>query len=215
MKQKIKMLLDIVMTILLFVSMSFQFMEQVNHEIFGTILFVTFIFHHLLNWRWYANLGKGKYTGPRILMTVIDFIILIDMFALMFSGMRMSGYVFKWLHLNYSMEIARTLHMTASHGGFLFLGMHVGLHYGMIKNKLNFKDRKIYSILIGLISVYGIYALIKRRFFAYIFGLIHFVLFDFGESVVVFELDLLAIFILMIAIGYNVQKLVISMERGK
>lgn len=217
-KAMIKMLIDIGMTVLLFFSMSFQFMEQMNHEIFGTVLFATFILHHILNWRWYINLGKGKYTGTRILTTVIDFIILIDMFALMFSGMRMSGYVFKWLNLNYSMELARTLHMTASYGGFLLLGIHIGLHYGMImgmvRKMLKIKSNNIYRTWIlrgigGVLCVYGAYALMKRQFFDYIFGKMHFVLFDYSEPVIFFELDLAAIMILMVAVGYYLQKLVV------
>lgn len=125
------MLIDIGMTVLLFFAMSFQFMEQMNHEIFGTVLFVIFILHHFMNWRWYVNLGKGKYMGTRILTTVIDFIIIIDMFALM-----------------------------------------------------------------------------KRRFLDYIFGKIHFVLFDYSEPVIFFELDLAAIMILMVVVGYYLQKLI-------
>ncbi len=114
-KSIIRMLIDIAMTVLLFFCMSFQFMEQMNHEIFGTILLAVFILHHTLNWRWYKNLGKGKYTPTRILTTIVDLVILVDMICLMFSGMRMSGYVFKWMNLNYSMDLARTIHMTASH----------------------------------------------------------------------------------------------------
>ncbi len=223
-KTMLKMLIDIGMTVLLFFSMSFQFMEQMNHEIFGTMLFSVFILHHIMNWRWYANLGKGKYTGSRILTTAIDFVILIDMFALMFSGMRMSGYVFKWMNLNYSMELARTLHMTASYGGFLLLGIHIGLHYGMImgmvRKMFGIKTKNVYRTWIlrgigGAISIYGVYALQKRQFFDYIFGRMHFVMFDYSESTIFFELDLAAIMILMAAVGYYVQKLVIHIGRRK
>ena len=93
-KAMIKMLIDIGMTVLLFFSMSFQFMEQMNHEIFGTVLFATFILHHILNWRWYINLGKGKYTGTRILTTVIDllwssiFVTLLTVKIMFFTSVR-------------------------------------------------------------------------------------------------------------------------------
>ncbi len=219
----IKMLIDIGMTILLFFSMSFQFMEQINHEIFGTVLFATFILHHIMNWKWYVNLGKGKYTGTRVLTTIIDFIIVIDMLALMLSGMRMSGYVFKWLNLNYSMELARTLHMTASYGGFLLLGLHIGLHFGMIKGMfrkmLKIKNQNVYRTWIlrgiaGAIGIYGAYALVKRQFFGYIFGKLHFVMFDYSEPVIFFELDLAAIMILMIVIGYYLQRFVIYLGKS-
>lgn len=243
------MIVDLAMTVLLFFCMSFQFMEQQSHEIFGTVLFAAFILHHILNYRWYLNLGKGKYTGTRIFTTVIDFAILIDMIALMLSGMRMSGYVFKWMNLNYSMELARTVHMTASHAGFLLLGIHIGLHYGMISGMIrkmsggrtsnnrrmsesktsNIREnagsktsnaqtaRKVWlpRAIPAAIGVYGAYALIKRQFFEYIFGRIHFVMFDYGESVIAFELDLAAIMILMAIIGYFLQKLIAKISMRK
>ena len=85
---------------------------------------------------------------------------------------------------------------------------------GMVRKMLKIKSNNIYRTWIlrgigGVLCVYGAYALMKRQFFDYIFGKMHFVLFDYSEPVIFFELDLVAIMILMVAVGYYLQKLVV------
>ncbi len=218
-KTTVKIILDIGMVVLMFICMSFQFFEQESHEIYGTILFAAFILHNVLNYRWYAGLRKGSYTGTRILMTIINFVMLADMLLLMISGMRMSGYVFKFIDFGISIDLARSIHMKASYGGFLILGLHVGVHvkmiFGLMKNSLNMRDSSAFRtiacrVIVACVSVYGAAITVQRNFWNYIFGKMHFVMFDFGESILRFELDMIAVFILTAAIGYYLQKFLIS-----
>jgi hypothetical protein len=237
-KNRLRMLLDAGMTVLLFICMSFQFVEQKNHEIFGTVLFVTFLLHHLLNARWYCRLGRGRYHPSRILITAVDFLLLANMIALMISGMRMSGYLFLWLPLEYSMGLAIRLHMSASFGGFLLIGLHVGLHVSMIRGMVcGTRKGKCQSVkqgddagalrvraeqerrtgrdraagirkgILTVVCLYGVTALVRRHFFEYIFGRYHFLMISGNESVFFYELDLAAIMILMVVLGYGLQTL--------
>lgn len=221
-KTKAKLMIDIAMSITLFILLSYQFMEQKNHEIAGAVMLALFVLHHVMNYKWYTALVKGKYTPQRVLITVIDFAILIDMLLTMISGIRMSSYVFDFINLDFSMELARSLHMISSYLGFLLIGLHIGLHYGMIMGMIrkafhiteeNILRTWILRVLAILISIYGIYALLKREFLSYITLKMHFVLFDFNEPVIYYILDLLAIMILMIFIGYYVQRLMIRLQR--
>ena len=66
-----------------------------------------------------------------------------------------------------------------------------------------------------MISAYGVYALFKRNFISYITLQIHFVLFDYEESIIYYELDLIAIVIFMIFLGFNLQKLIINMNKRR
>ena len=95
-------------------------------------MLILFILHHTLNGNWYRALGKGKYSSGRVLLTIVDAVLLIDMFLLMFSGISMSRYVFRFLDIPVSKAWARGMHMTASYAGFLLMGFHIGLHYGMV-----------------------------------------------------------------------------------
>lgn len=221
--RKLRIIIDIGMSILLFVAMSYQFTEQRNHEIAGAGMFFVFILHHMINYKWYLSLAKGKYSPSRILLVVVDFVILADMLVLMLSGIRMSRYVFDFIHLHFSMQWARSAHMVASYGGFLLMGLHIGLHYGMILGMI----RKAFHIaenheirawiarsVAGLISIYGIYALLKRDFLSYITLKMHFVFFDYTEPVLYYVLDLIAIMALMIFVGYYLQKALIYLQKN-
>ena len=186
-------------------------------------MFFVFILHHMINYKWYLSLAKGKYSPSRILLVVVDVVILADILVLMLSGIRMSRYVFDFIHLHFSMQWARRAHMIASYGGFLLMGLHIGLHYGMILGMI----RKAFHItgnheirawiarsLAGLISIYGIYALLKRDFLSYITLKMHFVFFDYTEPVLYYVLDLLAVMALMIFIGYYLQKALIYLQKN-
>ena len=131
-RQVIKIGIDISMTVLLFILMAFHYVGLQWHEVTAAVMLVLFILHHILNGNWYRALGKGKYSSGRILFTIVDVVLLIDMFLLMFSGISMSRYVFRFLDIPVSKAWARGMHMTASYAGFLLMGFHIGLHYGMI-----------------------------------------------------------------------------------
>ena len=54
------------------------------------------------------------------------------MTGLMVSGIIMSREVFGFLPISGGTGFARTLHMLASYWGFLFMSLHLGLHWGMM-----------------------------------------------------------------------------------
>ncbi len=214
-KQKIKIVIDIGMMLLLFVLMAFHYVGAQAHEIAGSVMLVLFILHHILNGSWYRTLGKGTYRTGRIFLTVVDVVLLVDMFLLMFSGIAMSRYVFRIFELPISKAWARETHMTASYAGFLLMGFHTGLHYGMILGMI----RKAFSVtkrnavrtwilrgIVFLIAIYGVYALYTRKFMDYISQKVMFAFFNYDEPVILFVLDYAAIMGLMIGIAYYVQR---------
>ena len=130
-KAAVKLVVDILMTIALLGVMGYQFWGEEAHEWVGAGLFVLFIIHHILNGNWHRNLLRGKYTPVRILQTGIDLLVFLAMLGLMVSGVMMSNYVFDFLPIHGGMSFARLLHMTASHWGYIFMALHLGLHWGM------------------------------------------------------------------------------------
>lgn len=221
-KQIIKVVVDICMTILLFVLMAFHYVGLQWHEIIGAAMLVLFILHHILNGNWYKSLTKGKYRFGRILLTAVDVALLVNMFLLMFSGIAMSRYVFRFLDIPVSKAWARGMHMTASYAGFLLMGFHIGLHYGMIIGMVkkafssinieNHDTKKgmaytwILRSMAVWIAAYGVYALYTRKFLDYILQKVMFAFFDYDEPVIYFVLDYAAIMGLMIFISYYLQR---------
>ena len=96
-KMKIKMGIDFLMTVLLFLLMSYQITGQELHEWFGAEMLVLFLLHNILNIRWYGSLFKGKYTLLRVMQMIINISVLISMLCLGFSGVVMSRHVFAGL----------------------------------------------------------------------------------------------------------------------
>ena len=131
-KMKIKMGIDFLMTVLLFLLMSYQITGQELHEWFGAEMLVLFLLHNILNIRWYGSLFKGKYTLLRIMQMIINISVLISMLCLGFSGVVMSRHVFAGLSIHGPMATARTMHLAASYWGFVLISIHLGFHWRMI-----------------------------------------------------------------------------------
>lgn len=127
-----KMAVDLAMTVLLFCLMAYLLVGETAHEWLGVAMFGLFLLHHGLNGHWHHNLAKGRYTPLRVFQTVVDVLILLAMAGLMVSGVILSRVVFSFLPISGGMGFARTLHMLASYWGFLFISLHLGLHWGVV-----------------------------------------------------------------------------------
>ena len=157
--KKFRISLDITMTILSIILMggNYLFPADLIHEILGVALFVLWAVHITLNRRWYASLAqasklitstnandrrsygaifKGKYNPYRVMQTVINSCILICTIFLMISGIILSNHIFTFLNIQGGLGFARIAHLLASHWYYLFMSLHIGLHVGMIKNKM-------------------------------------------------------------------------------
>lgn len=213
MKQKFKIVTDILMTIALLLLMSYMMVGRDVHEWIGVAMFVLFVIHHILNVKWSKNLTYGKYTVYRIVQTILVVCIFVSMIGSMYSGIVLSKEVFTWLSLGASRSFARNLHMLAAYWGFIFMGLHLGLHWNMILVMVGkrfgkkSKAREIVFRMIGaLIAGYGIYAFMNRKIFSYMFLQQKFVFFDLNESLVLFMLDYLAMLGLWVFLGHYLAK---------
>ena len=65
MKQKLKIIIDVLMVGLVLGCSGYQFFSQAFHEWLGAIALLTFIIHNDLNKSWYQRLWKGRYTPIR------------------------------------------------------------------------------------------------------------------------------------------------------
>lgn len=72
----LKILVDLAMTVLLFLLMAYLLVGETAHEWMGLAVFILFLFHHVLNRKWYGGLLKGKYTPLRVLQTLLNVLLL-------------------------------------------------------------------------------------------------------------------------------------------
>lgn len=226
MKPKIfvKLFVDAVMTILLLCQMAYMLIGETAHEWMGTAMFALFLLHNVLNWKWYRNLVKGRYTAVRVFQTAVNFLMLFSMLGLMVSGVIMSRVVFAFLPLDGGMNFARTLHMLAAYWGFIFMSIHLGLHWGMIMGILQKRcgrqqpssARKwILRILAVTLCGFGIYALCKNKLLDYMFVRSRFVFFDMEQPLPLFFSEYIAMMGLWACLSYYLTKLLPKICRKK
>lgn len=218
-KQIIKMVTDILMTIILLLLMSYLMIGSELHEWQGAGMFVLLVLHHVLNIWWVKNLFRGKYTPFRILQTAVLGLVFVCVISSVYSGIVLSRYVFADFPVAGSKSMARIIHMLSAYWGFLFMGIHLGLHWNMVVGmvgrhwKTDSKAGRILPKIIAvLIAGYGIYAFIRRKIFSYLFLQTRFAFFDTGESLVLFLIDYLAIFAFFVCIGHYSAKLARSQK---
>lgn len=215
MKPKIKMGIDFLMTALLLLLMSYQITGQELHEWFGAGMFVLFILHNILNIKWYQNLFKGKYGIIRSFQTFINFSLLLSMFCLGFSGIVMSRHVFAVFSIHGPLATARSMHMAASYWGFVLMGVHLGLHWGMVTGIFRslLQGKKLSGIIMMvlrltgvLIAVYGLKCFLRKDIVSYMFLKTQFVFFDFEQGAVLVLAEYFAIMGFWIFTGFCITR---------
>lgn len=216
----IRIIVDITMTVLFMLLMGYHLFENKVHEWLGVTLFILFISHNALNYKWYKTLFKGRYAAVRIIRNVINFVLIVFMVLAMISGIMLSREVFGFLNITAGMT-GRRLHMISTAWLYLFMAMHLGLHWGTVvgaTRKLVGKAVKktltptligqiIYGVIVAGLSGYGIYACIQRQLFDRMFLLMEYAFFDFTEPPVFFFMDYLAILIAFAAVAFYLSKL--------
>ena len=169
-KQKSRIALDIAMTILLIAAHAYRITGDIAHEWIGVSVFVLFIAHNVINYRWYKNIGKGTYTAQRVIMTTVNALLALTMATLVITGFMQSRIVLSFLNLPGSM-LLRQIHTTAAYWGLPLIGVHIGLHWGMFTKFIS-KDRIIISILrilAFLFAVLGVWSSFDRDMFSKLF----------------------------------------------
>ena len=232
--QRLRMTIDITMTILSIILMggNYLFPADLIHEILGVGLFVLWALHIILNRRWYGAIFKGKYNPYRVMQTIINCCILICTIFLMISGIILSNHIFTFLNIQGGLGFARITHLLASHWYYLFMSLHIGLHVGMITNKMchpelvsgspveempkqvrHDKLRKILLfILLAIACAYGIYAFIARGVWKYLILQQQFFFFDLERGYILFAIDYISIIILFATLSHLLAK---SLKKGK
>ena len=173
----IKIAVDVAMFVLFLLLMEYHLLLDVAHEWLGISVFVLFIAHNALNYKWYTVLFIGKYSTMRTIQTVLNLLLMITMLLCVISALFVSREVFAGLNLQAGM-FGRTLHMKASAWTFILMSVHLGLHFGMfvgMTKRFNLPERFktiikwALRIIVLAIAVYGIVVFAQRGFYEELF----------------------------------------------
>lgn len=153
MGQKSRKKLDVLMVILMIAVMSYQATGNLFHEAAGVILLVLFVVHNILNRKWYQNIPKGKYSGFRNMMLIINILTLICMLAAMGTGIYLSQSVFASLLGMREAYLIRPWHVAAGAWGMILVSFHGGMHI-----RISGQKKPLYRIGGILLAAFGIWA---------------------------------------------------------
>lgn len=218
----LKVLTDFSMAVVLLLLMTYELVGQAVHEWLGVGVFLLVILHHIWNKKWILNIFKRTYTLFSILQTSLVVCIFITMVGSMLSGMILSRHVFTFLPITEGRYFARNLHMVFAYWGFVFLSIHLGIHWsmmmGLAKKYLKLPSAAAIWMLRGaafLAASYGVYAFVKRGIGDYMLLKNQFVFFDFEEPLVFFLEDYIAVLVLFTWCGHYFSKWAKSLKKDK
>lgn len=218
--KKARLIIDILMMLFLVLLMAYSLIGETLHEVFGTLIFVLFIVHHILNRKWTSAVFKGKYNPARIFQTLISALLFIIMILQPVSGIVLSKHLFTFLPSLHITSQARTVHMLFAYWGFVLMSIHAGTHLAAMLNKLKKHKKGVRItayIFIVLWAAYGCYAFVKRGLPKYMFMRSMFVFFDYSEPRAYFFFDYISVAVLFMMIGLLIVKgfLGISAKKNK
>jgi hypothetical protein len=210
-----RLIIDFVMTVLLSCAYAYRIIGDAAHEWIGISVFALFVVHNAINWRWYKNIFKGKYTFRRTIGAIVNTTLIFTMATLLVTGLLQSRAVLAFLHLPGDMAL-RQAHTTAAYWSLPLIGVHVGLHWEMIMNGFGKMMRVNGSSLMGrvilrsisvMIVIYGIYASFDRDMGAKLFLGYSFDFWNPDRPAVLFFTSNLAIMGVYVCVTYYTLKL--------
>lgn len=211
MKRKFRIIIDVLMYIFLITLMGYHITDNLIHEILGTITFILFIIHNILNIKWYKTILKGKHNLKRNLQIAINICLFITMIIMIISGISISSKIFKFLNIK-TIATARELHLLGSSWGLILISIHLGFHLVGIMNKLDNKLKKsnfeyVYYLVIIVIVISGIYSFVSLKLWNDMFLINKFKFFNYEENAILFYLKNIAITLSIAYITHSIIKM--------
>ncbi len=220
----IKICVDIAMIVLIILLIGYHLLGDKTHEWLGISLFVLFLTHNALNYKWYAVLFKGKYNAVRIIQTALNFLLWIVMLSCMFSSVCVSMHVFSRINIGLA-RLGRDLHLLATVWAFILMALHLGWHWayfvGWTKktatptNTIDFILQWLFRVIVLGICAYGLYNFIIRSLWEEMFLMTEFKMFDYDKSVFLYFVESLSIMIIFTSISYYLKKGILQLNKKK
>ena len=156
------------LTVTLLLLMAFQVTEQLAHEWLGITMFALTVVHQILNRKFYSAIFKGRYNGLRVFQLIVNILLLLSFVCTALSGMMMSRFATPFMNGILPSSVVRQGHLALSHRSFVLMGLHLGLHFGIITSKLKKGAvRLALGAVMSVISVYGFYLFFKSDMLNY------------------------------------------------
>lgn len=120
-----KIIIDVMAGLLFVILLGYSFTGGQLHEILGILFAIVIIFHNIINRKWYSGLKKGNYSKKRKIVTVINIALIIDIAAIVLTGIISSRYLF---NTGIRISIAVQTHAALALIGLVLIISHILVH---------------------------------------------------------------------------------------
>lgn len=223
-KEIIKRIVDLAIYVMFLLLMGQCVLRGAVHEWLGIAIGVLFVFHNVLNLKWYKAIFKGKYNALRFVQVAVNFLLIIAVVLCAVSGILVSQHIFS-VESASAVEFGHHLHLVATAWAFVLMTVHLGLHWSvltLIKNKFVSKEKAKKCVVTALyfletcLCACGLYQFVDRRFWEELFHLIDYQKeFDFSKSPLEYFLGSVALSALFVAAAHYAKKLMLQKRREK
>ena len=170
---KKKMILDVIMSAIIVLLMKTVFTGMLLHELLGLFVFLLFLLHKFLNFKWIKGVAPKIFTRKiptkTKVMFGIDVLLFICVTFIVISGVLISQNILTSIQGN-NLLFWSTWHHFTAYSALVLISIHIGLHWQSIMNmtKKIFKlsgnnaiRTSICRILAVIIMFFGIKVLFK------------------------------------------------------
>jgi hypothetical protein len=143
----VRFILSLSLTIVMLLLMDpMSFYGLPFHEWAGLIIGLFFIIHKILDWGWIKKVTllffKNSHWRSK-LNYVLDVVLLAGLVLMILSGIAIARTIdFSWLNLKGSTMFWRTMHTSSSYITLALFGVHLGLHWNWVLQRLHLKKIK-------------------------------------------------------------------------
>lgn len=219
----VRVCIDTAMFVLFLLLMEQHLIPDAAHEWMGIALFVLFLIHNALNYRWYVALFKGRYNVLRAVQTAIDFVLWLSMIGCFISSLMISGTVFAGLTIP-GARCGSDIHMVSTAWAFVLMSLHLGLHWAhftamakliRINGRLRIAAVWLLRVFVLAVCAFGIWIFIERAFYEELFLISEYKNYDYAANAFVYMLETAALSAVFVSIAYYVKKLYLFIARRR
>ena len=156
-----KIVLDIVMTIIMICLLNLNITGLKHHEIFGIVIFFLFLFHKILNFRWIKSITKSLFkntiNSKAKILFIVDIIALVLVLLTVITGVLISRCILTDITTNNMTATIHRHHCLAYLLGITLM-IHICLHWSFIRNGLKIKkdsfiEKIVLCIFVLVVSI--------------------------------------------------------------
>ncbi|KNY33195.1 MULTISPECIES: DUF4405 domain-containing protein [unclassified Agrobacterium] len=130
---RFRLILDLIAVGLIVACLAYWWLDNLSHELFGTVLFTLVIVHNVFNRRWYGGVTKRKLDVTRIINLITIVSLAIAMTIMFLTSLLISRDLFPLTAMGGAFAV-REIHMFTGYWMLLIVGIHLGTRWQVVMN---------------------------------------------------------------------------------